>query len=98
MTLKLGIPKYHSYINKNYVRSDGSTLVTGSIDMNGNTLTNVSDPVNPQDVASKQNVDTANRLIIILLQYKRVIQVLYVKVNINFLLEEPKLKIQLQGF
>ena len=98
MTLKLGIPKYHSHINKNYVRSDGSTLVTGSIDMNGNTLTNVSDPVNPQDVATKQYVDTANRFIIILLQYKRVIQVLYVKVNINFLLEEPKLKIQLQGF
>ena len=27
-----------TYINKNYIRSDGSTHVTGSINMNGNTL------------------------------------------------------------
>ena len=50
-----------TYINNNYFRSDGNTPVTGSIDMNGNTLTNVSDPVNPQDVATKQYADTANR-------------------------------------
>ena len=43
-----------TYINNNYIRSDGNTPVTSSIDMNGNTLTNVSDPVNPQDVATKQ--------------------------------------------
>ena len=41
----------------NYVRSDGSTPVTGSIDMKDNTLTNVSDPVNPQDVATKEYAD-----------------------------------------
>ena len=46
-----------TYINNNYVRSDGSTPVTGSIDMKGNTLTNVSDPVNPQDVATKEYAD-----------------------------------------
>ena len=46
-----------TYINNNYVRSDGSTPVTGSIDMKGNTLTNVSDPENPQDVATKQYAD-----------------------------------------
>ena len=38
-----------TYINNNYVRSDGSNPVTGSIDMRGNTLYNVSDPVNPQE-------------------------------------------------
>ena len=43
-----------TYINNNYGRSDGSTPVTGSIDMKDNTLTNVSDPVNPQDVATKK--------------------------------------------
>ena len=43
-----------TYINNNYIRSDGSTPVSGSIDMRGNTLYNVSDPVNPRDVATKE--------------------------------------------
>ena len=46
-----------TYINNNYVRSDGSNPVTGSIDMKGNTLYNVADPVNPQDVVTKVYVD-----------------------------------------
>ena len=46
-----------TYINNNYIRSDGNTPVTGSIDMKGNTLYNVSDPVNPQDVATKEYAD-----------------------------------------
>ena len=41
-----------TYINNNYVRSDGQTPLTGSLDMRGNTLYNVADPVNPQDVAT----------------------------------------------
>ena len=45
------------YINNNYICSDGSTPVSGSIDMRGNTLYNVSDPVNPQDVATKEYAD-----------------------------------------
>ena len=46
-----------TYINNNYVRRDGGTPVSGSIDMRGNTLYNVSDPVNPQDVATKKYAD-----------------------------------------
>ena len=46
-----------TYINNNYIRSDGTTPVSGSIDMRGNTLYNVSDPVNPQDVATKEYAD-----------------------------------------
>ena len=46
-----------TYINNNYIRSDGTTPVYGSINMNGNTLYNVSNPVNPQDVATKEYVD-----------------------------------------
>ena len=46
-----------TYINNNYVRSDGETPLTGSLDMRGNTIYNVSDPVNPQDVATKVYVD-----------------------------------------
>ena len=39
-----------NYINDNYIRSDGGIPVSGSIDMKGNTLYNVADPANPQDV------------------------------------------------
>ena len=46
-----------TYINNNYIRSDGGTPVSGSIDMRGNTLYNLSDPVNPQDVATKEYAD-----------------------------------------
>ena len=46
-----------SYINNNYVRSDGETPLTGSLNMRGNTLYNVADPVNPQDVVTKVYVD-----------------------------------------
>ena len=46
-----------TYINNNYIRSDGGTPVSGSINMKGNTLYNVSDPVNPQDVATKEYTD-----------------------------------------
>ena len=54
-----------TYINNNYVRSDGSTPVTGSIDMKGNTLYKVSDPVNPQDVATKEYADTTNKAFVL---------------------------------
>ena len=50
-----------TYINNNHIRSDGTTPVTGSIDMRGNTLYNVPDPVNPQDVATKEYVDKVGR-------------------------------------
>ena len=46
-----------TYINNNYVRSDGGTPLTGSLNMRGNTIYNVSDPVNPQDVVTKIYVD-----------------------------------------
>ena len=46
-----------TYINNNYIRRDGGTPVSGSIDMRGNTLYNISDPVNPQDVATKKYAD-----------------------------------------
>ena len=46
-----------TYINNNYVRSDGGTPISGSLDMKGNTIYNVADPVNPQDVVTKEYVD-----------------------------------------
>ena len=62
-TWDTGVPL--TYINNNYVRSDGSTPVTGSIDMKGNTLTNVSDPVDLQDVATKEYADTTNKAFVL---------------------------------
>ena len=44
------------YIN-NCLSKDGTTTVTGSIDMAGNTLFNVSDPVNSQDIVTKNYAD-----------------------------------------
>ena len=54
-----------TYINNNYIRSDGGTPVPGSMNMNGNTLYNVSDPVNPQDVATKEYTDTTNKAFVV---------------------------------
>ena len=53
-----------TYINNNYIRSDGGTPVSGSIDMSGNTLYNVSNPVNPHDVATKDYADNKRTHII----------------------------------
>ena len=54
-----------TYINNNYIRSDGNKPVSGSIDMRGNTLYNVSNPVNPQDVATKEYADTTNKAFVL---------------------------------
>ena len=53
-----------TYINNNYIRSDGGTPVTGSIDIRGNTLYNLADPVNPQDLATKEYADNKRPYII----------------------------------
>ena len=52
-----------TYINNNYIRSDGGTPVSSSINMNGNTLYNVPDPVNPHDVATKEYADKKTHII-----------------------------------
>ena len=54
-----------TYIINNYIRRDGDTPVSGSIDMNGNTQYNVSDPVNLQDVATKEYADTTNKAFVL---------------------------------
>ena len=54
-----------TYIHNNYIRSDGTTPVSGSINMNGNALYNVPDTVNPQDVATKEYADTTNEAFVL---------------------------------
>ena len=58
-----------TYFNNNYIRSDGGTSVSGSIDMKGNTLYNVVDPVNPQDVATKEYADNRPHIIAVHASY-----------------------------
>ena len=66
-TKDTGVPL--TYINNNYIRSDGTTPVSGSIDMRGNTLYNVPDPVNPQDVATKEYADKKTNIIAVSTSY-----------------------------
>ena len=44
--------------NNIFLRRDGTNAVTGSINMNGNTLMNVSNPTDAQEVATKSYVDS----------------------------------------
>ena len=51
-----------SYTDNNFLRRDGTNTATGSINMTGNTLTNVSNPVNAQDIVTKHYVDGTGNL------------------------------------
>ena len=71
-----------TYINNNYVRSDGETPLTESLDMQGNTLYNVADPVNPQDVVTKVYVDNTKGSGVI---GRKVGDAVSIKENLDFL-------------
>ena len=71
-----------TYINNNYVRSDGGTPLTGSLDMRGNTIYNVADPVNPQDVVTKVYVDNTKGSGVI---GRRIGDAVSIKENLDFL-------------
>ena len=71
-----------TYINNNYVRSNGETPLTGSLDMRGNTIYNVADPVNPQDVVTKVYVDNTKGSGVI---GRKVGDAVSIKENLDFL-------------
>ena len=71
-----------TYINNNYVRSDGETPLTGSLNMRGNTIYNVADPVNPQDVVTKVYVDNTKGSGVI---GRKIGDSVSIKENLNFL-------------
>ena len=71
-----------TYINNNYVRNDGETPLTGSLDMRGNTIYNVADPVNPQDVVTKVYVDNTKGSGVI---GKKIGDSVSIKENLDFL-------------
>ena len=71
-----------TYINNNYVRSDGGTPISGSLDMRGNTIYNVADPVNPQDVVTKVYVDNTKGSGVI---GRKIGDALSIKENLDFM-------------
>ena len=71
-----------TYINNNYVRSDGGTPISGSLDMRGNTIYNVADPVNPQDVVTKVYVDNTKGSGVI---GRRIGDAVSIKENLDFM-------------
>ena len=44
-------------LTNSFLRRDGGNTAIGAIDMNSNTITNLSDSLPNQDVATKNNVD-----------------------------------------
>ena len=46
-----------TYINNNYVRTDGNSRITGNLDMGGLTIENLGEPRKPKDVVTKEYVD-----------------------------------------
>ena len=50
--------EFQQYINNTFIRIYGTNTVNESINMTGNTLTNVGDTVHNQDVATKNYVDS----------------------------------------
>ena len=51
------VPSYTSV--SDYVKKDGTTAMTGALNMNSHKITSVTDPTNAQDAATKNYVDTA---------------------------------------
>ena len=77
-----------TYINNNYTRSDGNTPVSSSINMNGKILYNVSDPVNPQDVTTKEYVDYIKSIL-----HKNIVSLFQLYITLGRTQEENKEKI-----
>lgn len=52
-------PSYTANNYSNYVKKDGTTAMTGALNMNSHKITSVTDPTNDQDAATKKYVDSA---------------------------------------
>ena len=50
-----------TYINNNYIRSDGNSRITGNLDMGGSTIENLGETKEAKDAATKECVDRGLR-------------------------------------
>ena len=52
-----------SYINDNFIRNNGSTQMTGTLNMGNNKISNVHDPVDSQDVVTKNYIENQGHVL-----------------------------------
>ena len=52
------VSRLKTYLNNNFLRTDGSKSASGTLNMDTNKISNVVDPLNNQDAATKHYVDT----------------------------------------
>ena len=50
-----------TYINNNYIRSDGVSEITGNLNMASHTIENLGEPTKPKDAVTKEYADTKKK-------------------------------------
>ena len=64
-----------TYINNNYIRSDGTSEITGNLNMASNTIENLGNPTKPKDAVTKEYVDNTKGVDMIERNFKHLIAV-----------------------
>ena len=64
-----------TYINNNYIRSDGVSEITGNLNMASNTIENLGNPTKPKDAVTKEYVDNTKGIETIERNFKHLIAV-----------------------
>ena len=64
-----------TYINNNYIRSDGTTEITGNLNMASHTIGNLGNPMKPKDAVTKEYVDNTKGIETIERNFKHLIAV-----------------------
>ena len=62
-----------TYINNNYIRSDGVSEITGNLNMASHTIENLGNPTNPKDAVTKEYVDNVKGIDTIERNFKHLI-------------------------
>ena len=62
-----------TYINNNYIRSDGISEITGNLNMASHTIENLGNPTKPKDAVTKEYVDNTKGIDTIERNFKHLI-------------------------